>query len=144
VRTLHVGLRVTDMDRSIAFYTSVGYEVLGQVRPAESVSLTMLKLPDDEFVSLELVHNRGHARVDPTGLSHLVINVHALDQTITDLIGRGVKTEAPTSPDGSNELWTAWVTDPAGFRIELVQWPPGHPPGMTRADLEPPSPADDR
>jgi len=29
----------------------------------------MLKLPDDEFVSLELIHDRGHARVDSTGLS---------------------------------------------------------------------------
>jgi lactoylglutathione lyase len=143
VRTLHVGLRVTDMERSIAFYRSVGYEVLGQVRPAESMTLTMLKLPDDEFVSLELVHDRGHPRVDSTGLSHLVINVHALDQTLTDLTSRGVEAEGPTSPDGSHELWTAWVTDPDGFRIELVQWPPGHPAGMTRTDLEPPAPADD-
>ena len=29
MRTLHVGLRVADLERSIAFYTSIGYEVLG-------------------------------------------------------------------------------------------------------------------
>jgi lactoylglutathione lyase len=46
VRTRPVGLRVTDTDGSIAFYTSVGYEVLGQVRATESVGLTMLKVPD--------------------------------------------------------------------------------------------------
>ena len=138
MKALHVGLRVTDMTRSTAFYTSLGYETLGQVHASESVTLTMLKLPDDDFVSLELVHDARHDRVDPTGLSHLVINVDALDQTITELAGRGVETEAPTSPDGSQQLWTAWVTDPDGFRIELVQWPPGHPAGMTRADLEPP------
>ncbi len=27
------------------------------------------------------------------------------------------------------------LTDPDGYRIELVQWPPGHPEGMTRTDL---------
>lgn len=59
MRTLHVGLRVADLRRSVAFYTSLGYEVLGEVRPAQSVSLTMLKLPGDEFVSLELVHELG-------------------------------------------------------------------------------------
>jgi lactoylglutathione lyase len=138
VRTLHVGLRVADVERSVAFYTSLGYEVLGEVRPAESVSLTMLKLPGDEFVSLELVHEPDHGRVDPSGLSHLVINVDDLDRTVTHLAAGEVETEAPASPDASHELWTAWLTDPDGFRIELVQWPVGHPHGMTRADPERP------
>jgi lactoylglutathione lyase len=30
---------------------------------------------------------------------------------------------------------TSWLTDPDGYRIELVQWPPGHPAGMTSADF---------
>jgi catechol 2,3-dioxygenase-like lactoylglutathione lyase family enzyme len=29
MRTLHFGLRVTDLDRSLAFYTGVGYEIIG-------------------------------------------------------------------------------------------------------------------
>jgi lactoylglutathione lyase len=32
-------------------------------------------------------------------------------------------------------MHTAWTTDPDGNRIELVQWPPGHPDGMTAADF---------
>lgn len=74
--------------------------------------------------------------MDPSGLSHLVINVDDLDRTVAHLAGRGVETEAPTSPDSSHKIWTAWVTDPDGFRVELVQWPVGHPHGMTRADFE--------
>ncbi|SEP44108.1 lactoylglutathione lyase [Amycolatopsis saalfeldensis] len=31
MRTLHVGLRVTDPRRSLAFYEAVGYEVVGRV-----------------------------------------------------------------------------------------------------------------
>lgn len=138
MRTLHLGLRVADVNRSVAFYTALGYEVLGEVHSSETVNLTMLKLPEDEFVSLELVHETGRRRIDATGLSHLVISVDALHRAVTDLAARGIETEAPTSPDGSRTMWTAWLTDPDGFRIELVQWPPGHPNGMTRADLHPP------
>ena len=29
---------------------------------------------------------------------------------------------------------TAWVTDPDGYRIELVQWPEGHADGLSAAD----------
>ena len=31
MKTLHLGLRVADLDRSLAFYTSVGYEVVQEV-----------------------------------------------------------------------------------------------------------------
>jgi lactoylglutathione lyase len=31
MRTFHLGLRVADLDRSLAFYTAVGYEVVGEV-----------------------------------------------------------------------------------------------------------------
>ena len=138
MRTLHVGLRVADLERSTAFYTSLGYEVLGEVPATELGRLVMLKLPGDEFVSIELVHDPHRGQVDPTGLSHLVINVEELHELIAQLAARGIKTEPPTSPDGSEGFWTAWVTDPDGFRIELVQWPAGHPQGMTRADLTAP------
>ncbi|WP_281365082.1 VOC family protein [Phytohabitans houttuyneae] len=30
---------------------------------------------------------------------------------------------------------SSWLTDPDGHRIELVQWPAGHPAGMTAADF---------
>jgi lactoylglutathione lyase len=135
MRTLHVGVRVADPDSSIAFYTSMGYEVLGAVPATELGALTMLKLPGDEFVALELVHDPASGIVEPGGLSHLVIQVEDVRATVTQLAARGVQAEEPRSPDGSSDFWTAWVADPDGHRIELVQWPDGHPDGMTRADL---------
>jgi lactoylglutathione lyase len=138
MRTLHLGLRVADLERSIAFYASVGYEVLGDVPATELGSLTMLKLPDDEFVALELVHDPTHGLVEPGGLSHLVIQVDDMMATVAQLAARGVQVEEPGSPDGSTDFWTAWVTDPDGYRLELVQWPEGHPDGMTGSDLADP------
>jgi len=70
------------------------------------------------------------------GLSHFVIKVEPMDAVLADLAAAGVQPdEPPVSPDGSNEFRTAWITDPDGNRIELVQWPPGHPDGMTAADF---------
>lgn len=138
MRTLHVGVQVADLERSLAFYTSLGYEVLGEVPATEFGSLTMLKLPGDEFVSLELVHDSAIDRVEPGGLHHLVIKVEAMRDTIAHLAARGVDTQPPTSPEGSEDFLTAWLTDPDGNRIELVQWPAGHPDGMTSADMNAP------
>ena len=41
-----------------------------------------------------------------------------------------------TYTGGSDGPRTSWLTDPAGYRIELVQWPPGHPSGITAADFD--------
>jgi len=135
MRTLHIGLKVADLERSLAFYTGLGYEVLGSVPETAFGSLTMLKLPRDEFVTIELVHDPGRGEVGAGGLQHLVIQVESMRATIAELAERGIEVEPPSSPDGSADFWTAWLTDPDGNRIELVQWPAGHPDGMTAADL---------
>jgi lactoylglutathione lyase len=135
MRTLHFGLRVADLDRSLAFYTAVGYEIIGSVPETPLGRLTMLKLPGDEFVTIELVHDPAQGAVSSgTGLSHFVIKVESLDETISGLAARGIGAEAPVSPAGSDEFRTTLVTDPDGNRIELVQWPAGHADGITAAD----------
>jgi lactoylglutathione lyase len=136
MRTLHLGLHVADLDRALAFYTSVGYEVLGEVPETGIGHLTMLKLPGDEFVTIELVHDPNGAAVDTDShLSHLVIQVESMEATLTELAIRGIDAEAPTSPDGSDDFRTTSIVDPEGNRIELVQWPAGHADGMTAADF---------
>lgn len=136
MRTLHIGLRVADLDRSLAFYTAVGYEVVGDVPETDLGHLTMIRLPGDEFVAIELVHDPKATAADGgSRLSHIVIHVDSLEVTCADLAARGIDTEAPTSPDGSGDLRTTWIVDPDGNRIELVQWPAGHAEGMTAADF---------
>ena len=136
MRTLHLGLRVADLDSSLAFYTAVGYEVVGEVPETGLGYLTMLKLPGDEFVAIELVHDPNRTVVDTdTRVSHLVVQVDSMDNTLTELAARGIAAEPPTSPDGSDDFRTTWIVDPDGNRIELVQWPAGHAEGMTAADF---------
>lgn len=136
MRTLHVGLRVSDLDRAFGFYAALGYEVVGQVTESPIGHLVMLKLPADEYVTIELVHD-STMRVSGVGrgLSHLVVQVESMDATIADLVARGIDVDRATSPDGSTDFWTTMIEDPDGHRIELVQWPVGHPDGMTAADF---------
>jgi lactoylglutathione lyase len=135
MRTLHFGLRVADLDRSIAFYTAVGYEIVGSVPDTPLGHLTMLKLPGDEFVTIELVHDPSQSDADVgTGLSHFVIKVESMDTTIAELAAHGIDADVPVSPDGSDDLRTTWIVDPDLNRIELVQWPADHADGITAAD----------
>ncbi|WP_076260799.1 VOC family protein [Intrasporangium flavum] len=135
MRTLHIGLRVSDLTRSLAFYRVLGYEVVGTVPETEFGSLTMLKLPGDEFVALELAHRPGAGRIDPQGLNHFVVQVESMGAAVAKLAAAGVVAETPHSPDGSPDFWTSWLTDPDGYRIELVQWPDGHADGMSADDF---------
>ncbi len=135
MRTLHFGLRVADLDRSLAFYTALGYEIVGNVPETDMGHLTMLKLPGDEFVTIELVHNPdGTPAPAGTRLSHFVIQVDSMDVALPELAVRGIDAEAPTSPDGTADFQTTWIADPDGNRIELVQWAAGHADGISAAD----------
>jgi lactoylglutathione lyase len=136
MRTLHVGLRVSDLERSLTFYAAVGYTVVGTVEGTAFGSLSMLQLPGDHFVTIELVHDpaRGTAGFG-TGISHLVIQVESLEVTLADLAAKGIAVELPGLPGGADGPQTSWITDPDGYRIELVQWPAGHADGITKADF---------
>ena len=136
MRTLHLGLRVSDLERSLGFYTDLGYTVVGTVEGTAFGSLTMLRLPGDDFVTIELVHDPARGTVDlGTGINHLVIQVESLDATLADLAPKRIAAEPPEVPGGADGPRTSWITDPDGYRIELVQWPAGHADGMTEADF---------
>jgi lactoylglutathione lyase len=62
--------------------------------------------------------------------------VASLDAPITELAAQGIDADMPRSPDGSEDFRTTWITHPDGNRIELVQWPAGHPDGITPADWQ--------
>jgi len=133
MKTLQFGLRVGDRETSTAFYRAVGYEIVGEVPESPIGHLTMLKLPDDEFVALELVDAPAS---DPTapGFSHFAISVESLDATVARLASAGIHSDAIQSP--APHMYTTSITDPDGRTIELVQWPPTHAAGMTAADWE--------
>jgi lactoylglutathione lyase len=136
MRTLHTSYRVSDLAASLAFYTALGYEHVGRVDLGSGNSLTMLKFPGEEVVTLELVHRPDDGPVDiGTGFSHLPVQVDDLAMTVARLTAAGLAPGPVERPGGQDGAQTSWLTDPDGYRIELVQWPPGHPYGLTSADF---------
>jgi lactoylglutathione lyase len=140
MRTLHVGLRVSNLETSLAFYQAVGYAVIGTVEGTPLGTLTMLQLPGDPFVNIELVYEPAKGTVDlGSGINHLVIQVDSLDATLADLAAKGIAADLPAHPGDADRPRTSWITDPDGYRIELVQWPAGHADGITKADFPEPT-----
>lgn len=136
MKTLFVSYRVTELDRSLAFYTALGYVELGRVEPGDGSHLVILKFPGEPAASLELVHRPAAGRVDVgSGFDHLAIQVDTLATTLETLTAAGLEPGPVEHPGGPHGPKTSWLTDPDGYRIELVEWPPGHPDGITAADF---------
>ena len=137
VRTLHTAYRVTDLAVSLDFYAALGYARIGRVDIGDGASLTMLKCAGDDVVTLELVHRPyDDPVVIGTGFSHLVVQVEDVGVAIEALSAAGLQPGPAERPGGPAGPRTSWLTDPDGYRIELVQWPSGHPDGLTAADFD--------
>jgi lactoylglutathione lyase len=136
MKTLHTAYRVSNLNVSLDFYTTLGYRAVGRVDLGDGNSLTMLNFPDEDVVSLELAHRPADGDVEiGTGLSHLVVQVDDIAATVEALSHAGLQPEPlehHNAPDGPT---TSCLIDPDGYRIELVQWPPDHPDGLTDADF---------
>lgn len=136
MRTLLVGLRVTDQDRSRAFYQALGYTIVGTVPDTPFGTLTMLQLPDDPFVTIELAYDAARPVTETGGLNHLAIQTNDLHATIATLAARGIQADPARPTAGPDDPLVTMVRDPDGYLIELVQWPDGHAAGMTADDFK--------
>ncbi len=135
MRTIFAAYRVSDLDRSLVFYAALGYRALGQVALDDGARLAVLSFPEEPVATLELVHRPGEGPVHPGGFDHLAVQVDDLTATRARLIDQGLDPSAEERPGGPEGPRTAWLEDPDGYRIELVEWPPGHPYGLTVADF---------
>ena len=128
MQTILFAYRVSDLDRSLAFYRTVGYSELGTVPLDDGSSLVWLKLTGEKSVPLELVHRPADGKVEIGGFEHVAIAVDSLRDTINRLSEAGLEPGAEEFPAGPEGPKTSWLTDPDGYRIELVEWPAGGPP----------------
>ncbi|WOP19719.1 VOC family protein [Raineyella sp. LH-20] len=136
MKTLHTAYRVTDLDTSLDFYRVLGYRELGRVDLGEGSLLLVLAFPGEQVASLELAYRPTDGPVDlGTGFHHLVVQVHDLEASIAALTLAGLRPSTPELPGGPDGPRTAWISDPDGYRIELVEWPRGHPDGLTADDF---------
>ncbi len=118
---VHTCIRVRDVEESLAFYGLLGFEHRGRLN-FESAYNVYLGLPGDGDV-LELTVNVG--REEPydlgDGYNHMAIVVDDLDALLEQLAAAGVRPERPPyAPGGREEYRICFVSDPDGYRIELI------------------------
>ena len=125
MRFLHTMLRVGDLQRSIDFYTRVmGMRLLRTTeRPEQKYSLAFVGYgANPEQAEIELTYNHGVSSYEPgTAYGHIalgVADVRAACEKIRS--GGGAITREPGPVQGGTTV-IAFVTDPDGYKIELIE-----------------------
>ena len=117
---IHTCYRITDPDRTIAFYRALGFEERRRLPIRDEAMNIYMGLPGDGD-RLELTHNYGVEEYDlGNGYGHIAITVDDIDATLERLSGQGIEPERPpyTVSVGGSRL--CFVRDPDGYRIELI------------------------
>jgi lactoylglutathione lyase len=132
-RLLHTMLRVADLERSLAFYTgSLGMRLHRQERyPDGRFTLAFVGYGHEETdASIELTHNWDEtAYQQGTADGHIALAVHRVTHSCARLQAAGVKVVRKPGPmqslppDRSAPEHIAFIEDPDGYRIELIQQP---------------------
>ncbi len=125
MRILHTMIRVGELERSIKFYTDVlGMHVLRRKDYADGrFTLAFIGYaPESEQAVLELTHNWDTPTYDlGTGFGHVAIEVDDAYQACAEIGRRGGKVVRPAGPMKHGTTVIAFVEDPDGYRIELIQ-----------------------
>jgi lactoylglutathione lyase len=125
MRILHTMLRVGDLRRSIDFYTGVlGMKLLRTTeRPEQQYSLAFVGYGDEsEGAVLELTHNHGVDRYDlGTAYGHIAIEVPDAAAACAAVRAKGGEVTREAGPVKGGSTVIAFVQDPDGYKIELIE-----------------------
>ena len=129
MRILHTMLRVGELQRSIDFYTKVmGMELLRTTdRPEQKYSLAFVGYGDESHGAvLELTYNYGVAQYDlGAGFGHIAIQVDDAAAACARIRAAGGTVTREAGPVKGGATVIAFVQDPDGYKIELIERKPG-------------------
>ena len=117
---IHTCYRITEIDRSVAFYEALGFEERSRLPIRDEAINVFMGLPGDGN-RLELTYNFGVDSYEiGTGYGHIAVTVDDLDHTLAQLKEQGIEPERPpySVREGGNRL--CFVRDPDGYRVELI------------------------
>jgi lactoylglutathione lyase len=118
-------LRVGDLERSLAFYTGpLGMKLLRRRDfPGGRFTLAFVGYGDEsETAVLELTHNWDTKSYEiGTGYGHIALGVPDIHATCAALRERGVKITREPGPMQHGTTVIAFIEDPDGYKIELIQ-----------------------
>jgi lactoylglutathione lyase len=125
MRILHTMIRVGDLEKSLDFYTNVlGMRLLRRKDyPDGRFTLAFVGYQDEsEGAVIELTHNWDTPSYDlGNGYGHIALEVEDAYKACEDIKARGGKVTREAGPMKHGTTVIAFVEDPDGYKIELIQ-----------------------
>ena len=119
----HIGIKVKNLEKSIAFYTeTMGFpEMFRLHRDDGRVWLVYLRITDDQYLEIfpEAIQDRA-PEPENNGINHFCLTVENVEEIVCQLEAKGVALYWPLKTGADNNR-QAWVQDPDGNRIELME-----------------------
>ena len=117
---IHTCYRIGEIDRSVAFYTALGFEERRRLPIREEAINVFMGLPGDDD-RLELTFNFGVDSYEiGTGYGHIAVSVDDLAATLERLKEQGIAPEREPYRVREGGSLICFVRDPDGYRIELI------------------------
>jgi lactoylglutathione lyase len=117
---IHTCYRITNIDRSVAFYTALGFEERKRAPIRDEAINVFMGLPGDGD-RLELTYNFGVDEYEVgTGYGHIAVTVDDMEETLAGLAAQGIEPEREPYRIREGGSLLCFVRDPDGYRIELI------------------------
>jgi lactoylglutathione lyase len=124
-RYLHTMVRITDPEKSRAFYEALGFRFsrdMDIVRNGELEATNYFYSIGDAENVLELTFNHdGRTYEIGTAYGHIAIGVDDLDGTLAQLSEQGIEPERPPYQVTEGGSRICFVRDPDAYRVELIE-----------------------
>lgn len=125
MRLLHTMLRVGNLERSLKFYCDLlGMKLLRQKDyPGGEFTLAFIGYGDEsDHTVIELTYNWGKEKYDlGDAYGHIAIGVDDIYSTCQEITARGGKVTREPGPMKHGSTVIAFVEDPDGYKVELIQ-----------------------
>ena len=129
MRILHTMIRVGDLDRSLAFYTEVlGMRVLRRTDyPEGRFTLAFVGYGEEsQGAVIELTFNWDTSAYElGNGFGHIALEVPDAYTACAEIKKRGGRVTREAGPMKHGTTVIAFVEDPDGYKIELIERKPG-------------------
>jgi lactoylglutathione lyase len=121
----HIGIKVKDLDKALTFYIEkMGFTEMFRLHRDKRVWLIYLRITDDQYLELfpEAVQDRSPGP-EANGINHFCLTVDNIENIVRQLADKGITLYLPLKTGADNNR-QAWIQDPDGNRIELMEMAP--------------------
>ncbi len=123
----HVAIKVRNAQASLDFYMDkLGFEEMFRLDRNGRLWIIYLRITDTQFLEIFPDGTGDSAPGDDlVGFNHLCLEVPDIHQSVREVEAKGIELFR-TAKQGADGNWQAWIRDPDGHRIELMQMAPSN------------------